>query len=120
MLTTNLLRNSVPALVTAIDNALPPAWNSCVSGFVVTPTSINRTHMTIWCRHKQIQGQLTAIEVYINDDGDFFTARDDVYPVLKDWLNTISSRERQRDRNNQIREELLHRVALKFEPMASF
>lgn len=120
MLTTNILRNSVPALVTAIDNALPPAWNSCVSGFVVTPTSINRNHMTIWCKHRQIQGQLTAIEVYINDDGDFFTARDDVYPLIKTWLTDIISRERQHDRNNQIREELLQRVTTKFEPMTAF
>jgi len=122
MPTTTLLRKYALDLVAAINNALPVTWNTFVSDYAIMPSSSSSSsssnHMTIWCKNHQ--GKLTAIQVFINDNGDFFTSRDDIYPLVKLWLSDISSRERQHIRADQIRDELLNRVALKFEPMASF
>jgi hypothetical protein len=118
MFTTTILNKSISTLVPAIDYTLK---HSFVTGCDVSPYagSSSDSVMTIHCKNAKNPDTKYIFRVYISAIGELFSPYDALYSPIKTWINNISSRERQHDRNNQIRDELFHAVALKFEPMAS-
>lgn len=124
MYNTNLLRRSMPTLVAAIDNTID---YYIVTGYDVSPyacasastsaSTSTTTQITLWCKNID---KVHVFRVYISGIGEIFTPYDALYPLIKAWLSDVSSRERQCDRNNQIRDELMKKVTLKFEPMPAF
>lgn len=108
MLTLNVLRQSAPYLIEAVNVLL--SNHSVVTDWLVQKGSGSNTNiMIIWFKNKHF-GSLIAYQIFIGEGGDFFTPNDELYPLVKVWLNEVISKIRQQTRVNMIKIELLQRT----------
>ena len=117
MFTTNVLRQAVAPLISAVNKLI--IKHSEVSEWLVKEGSSNNTNVIIWFKHRNY-GSLIAYQVFVGNSGDFFSPNDELYPIVKVWLNEVRSIIRQQERTNYIRAELIQRTMLKFEEFAIF